>query len=157
MPDTNQPSNQGFPISDSGNPSNTQPNSDSLLQFESLLEDLRQETPPEQSFHQPKVPAIAKATDSPSNQSSGSETSDIVIRKIEQTLYGLDEIEFQLGSLENSTGAVSHSPMLTENLLAESVLECSRDAIAVLDSTRVCIATRLPKRCLVLTESNTLA
>ena len=137
MPDTNQPSNQGFPRSDSGNPSNTQPNSDSLLQFESLLEDLRQETPPEQSFHQPKVPAIAKATDSPSNQSSGSETSDIVIRKIEQTLYGLDEIEFQLGSLENSTGAVSHSPKLTENLLAESVLECSRDAIAVLDSTRV--------------------
>jgi len=48
----------------------------------------------------------------------------------------LEELESELGLLDNHVEKIPHNPLLTERL-AESVLECSRDAIAVLDGNKV--------------------
>jgi len=113
-----------------------------LLKFESLLEDLRvQETPVQPSFHQPKLNRIANTVE-PATDESGEADDDevpstIVTRKIEQTLNGLEELESKLGALQSPIAHVSQNQLLTENMLAESVLECSRDAIAILEGTKV--------------------
>jgi len=79
----------------------------------------------------------AGAGNQPPNNVDANAPQDVVTRKIAQSLHSLEELESELGLLEHHAGKVPHSPLLTEHLLAESVLECSRDAIAVLKGNRV--------------------
>ena len=142
MPDSDQQSNSKLFKSNFDQLANSSLDSSELLKFESLLEDLRGQAAPAQvSFNQPKVTNIAKAVE-PSADESGDERDDasasnIITRKVDQTLSGLAELESELGALQAPNAQVSQSQLLTEHRLAESVLECSRDAIAVLDGTKV--------------------
>ena len=140
MPDNDQQSDSKIFKSNFGPLGNASLDSSELLKFESLLEDLRQETPTQLPFHQPKVNNIAKAVEPSATSPEEAEVDaapNIVIRKVEQALGGLEELESELGALQTPIAQVSQSQLLTENLLAESVLECSRDAIAVLQGTKV--------------------
>ena len=141
MPDTNQHSSPDPLQSNLAIPIANTLDSSELLKFESLLEDLRgQEAPPELSPQEPSAKTVAQqagAGNSPASDVDGDKTSNVVTRKIAQSLHGLEELESKLGQLENHIGKVSYSPLLTEHLLAESVLEYSRDAIAVLEGSKV--------------------
>ena len=114
--------------------------SSELLKFEALLEDLRgQEDPTQLPPSRQTTKTVAQQTKTADPQTSNQdavEESDIVTRKIVQSLHGLEELESELGLLDN-VGQVPHSPLLTEHLLAESVIEYSRDAIAVLQGSKV--------------------
>ena len=140
MPDNNQQSDSRFSKSNFGPLANSSLDSSDLLKFESLLEDLRQETPAQPPFHQPKVSNIAKTVEPSADQASEVENdaaSNIVTRKVEEALSGLEGLESELASLQTPVAQVSQNQLLSDNRLAESVLECSRDAIAVLEGTKV--------------------
>jgi len=141
MPETNQHSSSTPLRSNPAVSAEQSLASSELLKFESLLEDLRgQETPPQLSPHERAAKVVTPQTGTVNPQSSdlnATAESAIVTRKIAQSLHGLEELESALGSLENHVGKAPHGPLLTEHLLAESVLECSRDAIAVLQGSRV--------------------
>ena len=142
MPDSNQQSDSKFFKSNFGPLANASLDSSELLKFESLLEDLRgQETPAQPPFHRPKLTNITKPVEPVADESDALENethaSNIITRKVEHSLSGLEELESELGALQTPIAQVSQSQLLTENRLAESVLECSRDAIAVLDGTQV--------------------
>ena len=140
MPDTNQHSSYTSQQPDPAVPAKTVLDSSELLKFESLLEDLRgQETPPQPSPHERSAKTTTQQTGAVNPQKNDQDTaegSDIVTRKIAQSLHGLEELESELGLLDNHVEKIPHNPLLTERL-AESILECSRDAIAVLDGNKV--------------------
>ena len=108
--------------------------------MKTLLEDLRgQEAPAKPPFRQPKVTNIQQAGEPTADDCGKVENdetaSNIITRKVEQKLKRLEELESNLGSIQPPIVQVSKNQQLSENLLAESVLECSRDAIAVLDGS----------------------
>ena len=141
MPDNNQHSSSAPLQSNPAVSAEQSLVSSELLKFESLLEDLRgQEAPPQLSPRERAAKVATPQTGTENPQSSDVDAtadSDIVTRKIAQSLHGLEELESELGLLDNHVGKAPLSPLLTEHLLAESVLECSRDAIAVLEGSKV--------------------
>ena len=140
MPDINPQFNSNPHQSSPAVPAKNTLASSELLKFEALLEDLRgQEDPTQLPPKGQTAKAVAQQTGAADPQTSNLdalEDSHIVTRKIAQSLHGLEELESELGLLDN-IGQVAHSPLLTEHLLAESVLEYSRDAIAVLQGSKV--------------------
>lgn len=120
-------------------PANTKLDSAALLRFESLLEDLRDQESPHALPPREHGPTATTTPESPSPHLDDTKSNDssTVIRKVEKSLCSLDKLESESDSLKHSVGKIRHSPLLTEPMLAESVLECSRDAIAVLDGTKV--------------------
>ncbi len=141
MPETNQPSNFDSIQSNPVVPAKAPLDSSELLKFESLLEDLRgqdaQPTPKSHELSAESQPEQAGQAPARSSNSTSTVDSKVVTRKTKQSMHGLEELESKLKSLENLVGKAAHSPLLTENFLAESVLEYSRDAIAVLDGGKV--------------------
>ena len=114
---------------------NNEVDSAALLKFQSLLEDLRDQTSPSEQSHEQSTGTIriplSELDDTPPH------APKIVIRKVEQSLHGLEDLESELGLHVHSSRQIQHRPLLTDHMLAESVLECSRDAIVVLDATKV--------------------
>ena len=142
MSDSNQQPDSTFLKPNLGQSANASLDSSELLKFESLLEDLRgQESPAQPTFRQPNLDDIAKpvepSTDPSSEAADEESASNIITRKVERAISRIEELESKLRVSQTPNPQVSQSRFQTENLLAESVLECSRDAIAVLEGTTV--------------------
>ena len=85
---------------------NNEVDSAALLKFQSLLEDLRDQTSPSEQSHEQSTGTIriplSELDDTPPHDPK------IVIRKVEQSLHGLEDLESELG-LHTSIQAVKSS------------------------------------------------
>ena len=113
MPDTDQYSN----LAQSGLSAlpNNEVDSAALLKFQSLLEDLRDQTSPTEQSHEQSA-GTARISQSELGDNPPHDPK-IVIRKVEQSLHGLDELESELNSHVHSSRQIQHRLLLTLSLI----------------------------------------